>query len=168
MIIGPRVDHDPEDPLVTVVPSLFRQVLTYISVRPSPSFFKFLSLVDLDYNTLIPSYFHDNDLLIHLAFILYPQLGDHALEKIAKDYMDLEKDQEEEVPGQGDGMSRNVNQDEPVEQMDESHDDAEADLEVLDAPPTGIQTPRKKKTVRVKERLDDRFLRRSTRLSNKL
>lgn len=163
VIIGPSAVHDP-DPLVAVVPSLLRKVLTYISIRPSPSFLKCLNHVDLDHNTLIPAYFHDNDLLVHLAFIIYPQLGDHALEKIAKDYMDLEKD----VPEGGDDMSGNMNQAELVEQMDETHEDAEADLEVLDAPPAVFQTPRKKKTVKIKERLDDSLLRRSRRISNKL
>jgi hypothetical protein len=72
VIFGPSVRHDPEDPLIAVVPSLLKKVLTYISIRPSSSFLDCLTYVGLDHGTLIPIYFHDNDLLIHLAFIIYP------------------------------------------------------------------------------------------------
>jgi hypothetical protein len=72
VIFGPSIRHDPEDPLIAVVPSLLKKVLTYISIRPSSSFLDCLTHVDLDHGTLIPVYFHDNDLLIHLSFIIYP------------------------------------------------------------------------------------------------
>jgi hypothetical protein len=72
VIFGPSVRHDPEDPLIAVVQSLLKKVLTYISIRPSSSFLDCLTYVDLDHGTLILVYFHDNDLLIHLAFIIYP------------------------------------------------------------------------------------------------
>jgi len=42
------------------------------------------------------------------------------------------------------------------------------DVEILEAPPPVFQTPRKKRAVRVKEKLNDSFLRRSRRISNKL
>lgn len=72
VIFCPSVRHDPEDPLIVVVPSLLKKVLIYISIKPSSSFLNCLTHVDLDYGTLIPVCFHDNDLLIYLAFIIYP------------------------------------------------------------------------------------------------
>ena len=43
----------------------------------------------------MPSYFSDRNLLVHLAFILFPQLGDNALEKIALDYLVEEEGEED-------------------------------------------------------------------------
>lgn len=139
VIIGPSVRHDLEDPLVTVVPSLLRQVLTFIPTSPSHPFLNCLTHVDLDHNTIIPTYFHDNDLLIHLAFILYPQLGDNALEKIAKVYMDVEgegSDDDDMLVG----MEKNEVENEeavPVQEMNEIGQDADVDLdmEILEALP---------------------------------
>jgi hypothetical protein len=48
-------------------------------------------------------------------------------------------------------------------------DDVDADLEILDEPPAIFKTPgRKKKTLKVKEKLDDGFLRRSKIILEKL
>jgi len=48
-------------------------------------------------------------------------------------------------------------------------DDVDADLEILDEPPAIFKTPgRKKKTLKVKVKLDDGFLRRSKRILEKL
>lgn len=47
-------------------------------------------------------------------------------------------------------------------------EDADLDLEILDAPPAIFKALSKKKTLKVKEKLDDSFLRRSKRISNKL
>ena len=55
-----------------------------------------------------------------------------------------------------------------VEDVPEGNAGSEVDVEILDAPPPVFQTPRKKRTVRVKEKLDDNFLRRSRRIYNKL
>lgn len=77
------------------------------------------------------------DTLIHIAFIMHLQLGDHALEKIARDYMDLEGEDsvEENVPV----MDAKMDEEEPMEEMDA---DAEEDIvvEILDAPPAVFQT----------------------------
>jgi hypothetical protein len=45
----------------------------------------------------VPSYFVDKHILVHLAFILSPQLGDDALEKIALDYLDEDEEDPEMV-----------------------------------------------------------------------
>lgn len=93
-------------------------------------------MLDIDRDTIIPSYFNDNQLLVHLAFVLFPQLGDKSLEKIVLDYDDGE--------------------------------DEEADLEVLEKAPPVFMTPCKKRVLKLKEKLDDSFLRRSKRLSEKV
>lgn len=46
--------------------------------------------------------------------------------------------------------------------------DEEADLVLLDVPPPVFKTPKKKKPLKLKEKLDDSFLRRSRRLSKKM
>jgi hypothetical protein len=51
-------------------------------MNPHFQIFKYVTNLVVDHNTLIPSYIVDTPLLIHLAFILFPQLGDNALEKI--------------------------------------------------------------------------------------
>lgn len=92
VIYGPIV---PSDPLIAVVPSLLENVWNFIPTCPNPSTFSFLNLLDIDHGTLIPSYFNDPHILIHLVFLLYPQIGGPALEKIALDY--LGADEEEDV-----------------------------------------------------------------------
>ena len=72
VIVGPSTASDP---LVTVVLSIIRKVLNFITSNPSSNFLRFLSLLDINHNTLIPSYFNDQHLLIHLALILHPQIG---------------------------------------------------------------------------------------------
>lgn len=51
-------------------------------------------------------------------------------------------------------------EDDHVQQMDEASEDApeDLDIEILDAPLAVFQTPRRKKTLKVKEKLDDSFL----------
>lgn len=44
----------------------------------------------------------------------------------------------------------------------------DSDLEMLDDPPQVFMTPKKKRAFKVKEKLDDEFLRRSKRVSQKL
>ena len=55
-----------------------------------------------------------------------------------------------------------------VEDVPKGNAGSKVDVEILEAPPPVFQTPRKKRAVRVKEKLDDSFLRRSRRISNKL
>jgi hypothetical protein len=43
----------------------------------------------------VQSYISDRHLLVHLAFILFPQLGDNALEKLALDYLNEEEEEED-------------------------------------------------------------------------
>lgn len=136
VIYGPSKPHDP---LVAVVPSLLKQVYTFIPFSPPHSLFKSLSKLFIDHDTAIPSYFNDDHLLVHLAFLLDPQLGDQSLEKVAFDY--LTDEDEEDVEG--------------------------ADLEILEEAPAVFVTPRKKRVLKVKEKLDDSFLRRSKRLAKK-
>lgn len=51
-------------------------------------------MLDIDHDTLIPTYFSDKLTLVHLALLLSPQIGGiQALEKLALDY--LEDDNEE-------------------------------------------------------------------------
>lgn len=156
VIYGPSI---PEDPLVTVVPFLLQKVLNFISVSPSSNFLRNLSLIDIDHNTMIPSFFNDSHILVHLVFLLHPQLADHSLEKIALDYQDdNDEDVNEEVADEGAA--------EPADEPEETDDDA--DLQVLDGPPAMFLTLCKKRALKVKEKLDDSFLRRSKRISNKL
>jgi hypothetical protein len=69
VIVGPS---NREDPLVTFVPSLVRQVLQFISVYPSPNLLRSLNALFIDHDTEILPYFRDNHLLTHLAFIMHP------------------------------------------------------------------------------------------------
>ena len=94
MVVGPSLL---DDPLVAVVLSLSKQVTNQVPLSTFPISFRHISTLDINYDTPIPSYFNDNDLLIHLAFLLPPQLGGEALEKIARDYLD-EDDEDEEDP----------------------------------------------------------------------
>lgn len=159
VIIRPSAPRDPKDPLIIVVPSLLKKVLNIFSISPSLNFLRNLTLLDINNDTSMPSYINDPHLLVHLAFILCPQLGDHALEKIAMDYMDIEENEaiENEVVAEIEIV---------VVDVDETKGDA--DVEVLESPPPIFMTPRRKKKLKVKERLDDSFLRRSRRISSKL
>jgi hypothetical protein len=65
--------------------------LQFISVYPSPNLLRSLNALFIDHDTEIPPYFRDNHLLTQLAFIMHPQLGDNALEKIARDYLEFEE-----------------------------------------------------------------------------
>jgi hypothetical protein len=94
IIVGPS---NPVDPMVVVVPSLLKQVPYYPSNIPSTNFLIYLSILDINHDTFIPSYFNGNKLLIHLAFILSPQLGGQALEKIALDYLEEEEEDPEMI-----------------------------------------------------------------------
>lgn len=162
IIIGPAAPRDPNDPLVAVVPSLLKKVLNFFSVIPSQNVFRNFTCLDIDHDTPIPSFFNDHLLLAYLACILYPQIDDDALKKIGWDYMDVE---DEEMT---------VNEEIPIVGDDAEHDaefeteEAEEDLEVLESPPPIFMTPRRKKAFKVKEKLDDSFLRRSKRISNRL
>ena len=68
-IYGPSV---PSDPLIVVVSSILKEVLNFITIRPTASFLSFLNLLAIDHDTLIPPYFNDQCLLIHLAFLVSP------------------------------------------------------------------------------------------------
>lgn len=46
--------------------------------------------------------------------------------------------------------------------------ETDSDVEVLEVPTPMFKTPKKKQYIKVKERLDDSFLRRSKRIANKL
>ena len=81
-------------------------------------------------------FFNDPQILVQLAFLLHPQIGGQALEKITLDYMEEEGE--------------------------------DADVEVLDGPPPVCMNPRRKRAIKVKERLDDGFLSRSKRVAKKL
>ena len=100
-----------------------------------------------------------------MAFALYPQFGDQALKKIALDYLDSEEEESEE---------RNPDVDMTIDDVEEmiaadieGGEESEKELEILEEVPAVFKTPKKKKTVKVKEQLDDSFLRRSNRLSIK-
>ena len=56
-------------------------------------------MLNINHDTHVPSYFTYNQILVHLAFILSPQLGEQALEKIALDSFE-EEDEEPEMMAQ--------------------------------------------------------------------
>jgi hypothetical protein len=164
VIVGPSA---PKDPLLTVIPSLLREkVLNDITISPSPTPFRVISLLDIDHGTLILDYFNDPHLLIHLAFSLYPQFGDQALKKIALDYLDTKDENDEQ-----DDVGMDIGNAQLNEDADDAYmmakEDSDVDLEVLDEAPKIFKTPRKKKAFKAKEQLVDSFLRCSRRLSNK-
>lgn len=99
VIVGPSTRADP---LVVVVPSLLKQLPNYLSILPKPCFLKHLTLIDMHHDTTIPSFFNDPHLLVHMTFIMYLQLSDNALEKIALQYMD-EDEEEANVDVEGTG-----------------------------------------------------------------
>lgn len=156
VIVGPS---SRDDPLVVVVPSLLKQVINHLPIIPEPCFLRHLTLLDISHGIIIPSFFNDPHLLVHIVFIMIPQLGDNALEKVALDYME-EDEAEAEVDVEG--LSTDA---EPVEATDNAQN-ADSDVEVLEVPPPVFKTPQKK-YIKVKERLDDGFLRRSGRLAKK-
>lgn len=167
VIIGSSVRYDPPDPLVIVLPSLLKKVFNFTPISLSSSFLSFLTLDDINHDTLVPAYFHDNHLLIHLAFILYPQLGDQA-PKIALDYVDVEEEDttDNERTMNVDHYEGGTEEDVIVPVQTETND-ADLDVEILDAPPAIFKTL-SNKSLKVKEKPDDSFLRHSKRISNKL
>ena len=131
---------------MTVVPSIIRKVLNFIPSNPSSNFLRFLSLLDINHNTLIPSYFNDQHLLIHLPLILHPQIGGaDALKKIGLDY--LEDDENEvDVVDDFDGntdlggmvdevLGDNVDEvaEDIVEDVPKGNIGSEVDVEIMDA-----------------------------------
>lgn len=95
MIYSPSI---PSDPLVTIVSFILQMVLKPIPAsRPASSFLSSLNLLNIDHVTLIPSYFNDTHLLIHLSFLLYPQIGGPSLEKIALDYISADEDEDVDI-----------------------------------------------------------------------
>lgn len=94
IIVGPSSSSDP---MIPVVPSLIKKVPNFISACPSFISFRFLTSLDIDHETIVPSYFNDKQILIHLAFILSPQLGDNALEKLALDYLEEEEEEDPDM-----------------------------------------------------------------------
>lgn len=133
VIYGPSI---PSDPLVAVVPSVLEKVLNFIPLHPHASAFVSLNSLLIDRGTPLPSYFNDLPILIHLAFLLHPQIGGRGLEKIALDYLSDEEGKD-------------------------------VDIEVLEEAPAVFQTPRRRRSRKAKEEINDAFLRRSTRLSKK-
>jgi hypothetical protein len=89
VLVGPAAD---KEPLIRVIPSLLKEKVPFIIYSsPSPTPFRSIEILFIDYSTPIPDYFNDSRLLIHLAFALYPQFGDQALKKIVLDYLDSEE-----------------------------------------------------------------------------
>jgi hypothetical protein len=109
--------------MVVVVPSLLKKVLNQFPSSPSPNFLKSLSLLDINHDTLIPSYFNDKLILVHLALILYPQIGgDDALKKIGLQYLE-DDDETEENPV-----------DPEATDVPEDNEESDVDVKILDAP----------------------------------
>jgi len=78
-----------------------------------------------DHDTLIPPYFNDQRLLIHLAFLLSPQIGGSSLEKIVLDYITSDEDEVDTEMGDadaefGEAEAEAKNEDEEVEILDEA------------------------------------------------
>lgn len=163
IVVGPSVASDP---IIPVVPSLIKQLSNVISSIPSPVSLRHLSLLDINHDTPVPPYFFDNRILVHLAFILTPQLGEHALEKIALDYLDEEDEDLEMVIEEEEDPDKTVEVDDEPNPVLQEKDDS--DLEMLDEAPLVFMAPGKKRTLKVKEKLDDSFLRRSKRVSQKM
>ena len=115
----------PSDPLIAVVPSILKEVLNFITIRPTASFLSFLNLLAIDHDTLIPPYFNDQCLLIHLAFLLSPQIGGSSLEKIVLDYVSSDDEEVDIVMGNADAEfgeeeAETENEDKEVEILDEA------------------------------------------------
>lgn len=138
VIVGPSAV---KEPMVSVIPSLLKEkVLNLIYIRPSPAPFRSIDLLIIDHNTLIPNYFNDSHLLIHLAFALYPQFGYHALKKIALDYLDT-KDDTKEIESDAEMIVADT-------YINGGSEDA---IEILEETPAIFMTPKKKKVIKVKE-----------------
>jgi hypothetical protein len=117
-------------------------------------------------NTIIPSYFTDKVILVHLAFILFPQLGGNALERIGLQYLDEDDEGNERADMEAaDPMvdEEMMMHEENTELVMQEKDDS--DLELLEVPPPIIGSVKKKKKVKPLEKLDDDFLRHSKRVS---
>jgi hypothetical protein len=71
------------------------KVLNFFTINLAPNFLSCLNLLFIDDDNAIPCYINDKPLMIHLAFIHYPQIGDRSLEKVVLDY--LSDDEEEDV-----------------------------------------------------------------------
>ncbi|KAG0523635.1 hypothetical protein BDA96_07G139800 [Sorghum bicolor] len=108
---------------------------------------------------------------------LVKQLGDHALEKIARDYLE-EEDEEEEEPKMvieekdEDEKAMNVMDIEEAvitEQCTGKHgtENTDLELEILETTPQVFLSPKKKRAVMIKEKFDDSFLS-SKRVSQKM
>jgi len=121
-----------------VIPSLIKKVILFIHTNPHFQIFKNVTNLVVDHNTLIPSYISDTPLLIHLAFILFPQLGDNALEKIALEYLENEEAEEELEEEPEMTIAVNTYEDIVMEEKEDS------DVEMLDGPPLGSQPQRRK------------------------
>lgn len=69
VIVGPSAAYDP---MVPVIPSLIKQVSNFIAFNPSSSFLKHLSILNINHDTLVPSYFSDRNLLstLPLSYVL--------------------------------------------------------------------------------------------------
>jgi hypothetical protein len=141
VIVGPS---NREDPLVTFVPSLVRHVLQFISVYPSPNFLRSFNALFIDHDTKIPPYFRDNHLLTHLAFIMHPQLGDNALEKIAQEYLEFEENGMEVEEVEVDPVIEDTEM--PADDVVEEVNNEE--LEILDEAPAVFKTARRRRRSR--------------------
>ena len=150
-----------KEPLIRVIPSpLKEKVLSFIHLSPSSATFRFIELLIIDHGTLIPDYFNDSHHQIHLAFALYPQLGDHALKKITLDYVDTEEDSDElesepELIVEIESDSKMIAIDECMEE------EVEEDIAILEEALAIFKTPKSKKTPKIREQLEDSFLRHS-------
>ena len=82
--------------------------------------------------------------------------------------MEEEVDKAAEVEATDDAAGAEVEAPAPNEDIEPEMEMVNDDVEILDAPPAIFKTPGRKKTLKVKEKLDDSFLRRSKRISNKL
>lgn len=111
-------------------PRALLKVSTFINKSIYASIFSWLSLLDIDPNTIIPPFINDPSLLVYLAFLLPPQINVAPLEKEALKMLQEEDDDLMEISG------------------------------------TNF-TPRKRRHVKVREQLDDSFLRSSKRIYGK-
>jgi hypothetical protein len=88
------------------------------------------------------------------------------LEKLALEYLEDEDEEDPEMVIEAEEAENaivEVATDDPEKIVEEEKSDS--DLKMLDNPPAVFMTPQKKKTVKVKEQLEDNFLRRSKRVS---
>lgn len=182
VVFGPELA---KEPMVTVIPSLVRQVMNFIHATPSSIFLRFVTLIDIDDSTIIPAYFNDPLLLIRIASISDPQLveGNETLEQLARSYNLLDDSDDE-------GEKQEPSVDVEMEDGEEDTEDVvnalvplkgkeplipqenDSDLEMLDDAPLIFQTPekskKKKKVMGIEELLEDSFFRRSKRVANRL